>query len=154
MGGAQLGQPVATPAAQTLEAELNRTAALGLDEMRALWREMTQRNAPKALSRDLLARMIAYRVQEQRLGKLGRETRKLLDRLAKGGAEPVRHLKVGTVMVREHQGTLHEVMVGVPVVNFIRLAYCRESRDELPHAGRAQAYLVGAQWAVAISSVA
>ena len=51
------------------------------------------------------------RVQEQRLGKLGREMRKLLDRLAKGGAEPVRHLKVGTVMVREHQGTLHEVMV-------------------------------------------
>ena len=55
--------------------------------------------------------MIAYRVQEQRLGKLGRETRKLLDRLAKGGAEPVRHLKVGTVIVREHQGALHEVMV-------------------------------------------
>ena len=42
----------------------------------------------------------------------------------------------------------------VPIVNFIRLAYCRESRDELPHAGRAQAYLVGAHWAVAISSVA
>ncbi len=96
---------------QTLEAELDRIAALGLDEVRALWREMTQQNAPKALSRDLLARMIAYRVQEQRLGKLGRETRKLLDRLARGGAEPVRHLKVGTVMVREHQGTLHEVMV-------------------------------------------
>ena len=37
--------------------------------------------------------------------------RKLLDRLAQGGAEPLRHLKVGTVMVREHQGTLHEVMV-------------------------------------------
>jgi hypothetical protein len=82
---------------QTLEAELDGIAALGLDEVRALWREMTQQNAPKALSRDLLARMIAYRVQEQRLGKLGRETRKLLDRLAKGGAEPVRHLKVGTV---------------------------------------------------------
>ena len=102
---------VATPAAQTLDAELDRIAALGLDEVRALWREMTQQNAPKALSRRLLARMIAYRVQEQRLGKLGREPRKLLDRLAKGGADPVRHLKVGTVMVREHQGTLHEVMV-------------------------------------------
>ena len=37
--------------------------------------------------------------------------RKLLERLAKGGPEPVRHLKVGTVMVREHQGMLHEVMV-------------------------------------------
>jgi hypothetical protein len=108
MGESQSRQPVATPAAHTLEAELDRIAALSLDEVRALWREMTQQNAPKALSRDLLARMIAYRVQEQRLGKLGRETRKLLDRLAKGGAEPVRHM---TVMVREHQGTLHEVMV-------------------------------------------
>ena len=73
--------------------------------------EMPEQNAPKALSRGLLARMIAYRVQEERLGKLGREMRKLLDRSAKGGGEPVRHLKVGTVMVREHQGTLHEVMV-------------------------------------------
>jgi len=111
MGEARSRQPVATPAAETLEAELARIASLSLNEVRTLWREMTQRNAPKALSRDLLARMIAYRVQEQRLGKLSRETRKLLDRLAKGGAEPVRHLKVGTVMVREHQGTLHEVMV-------------------------------------------
>jgi len=111
MDEAQSRQSVATPAAQTLEVELARIAALGLHEVRALWREMTQQNAPKALSRDLLARMIAYRVQEQRLGKLGREMRKLLDRLARGGAEPPRHLKVGTVMVREHQGTLHEVMV-------------------------------------------
>jgi Protein of unknown function (DUF2924) len=39
------------------------------------------------------------------------ETGKLLDRLARGEAEPVRHLKVGTVMMREHQGVLHEVMV-------------------------------------------
>jgi Protein of unknown function (DUF2924) len=92
MGESQSRQPVATPAAHTLEAELDRIAALSLDEVRALWREMTQQNAPKALSRDLLARMIAYRVQEQRLGKLGRETRKLLDRLAKGGAEPVRQV--------------------------------------------------------------
>ena len=111
MGEVQSRQPAATPAAQTLEAELDRIAALGLDEVRALWREMTQQNAPKALARDLLARVIAYRVQEQRLGKLSREMRKLLDRLARGGAEPPRHLKVGTVMVREHQGTLHEVMV-------------------------------------------
>src|SRR5580704_6391799 len=111
MDEAQSRQSVSTPATQTLEAELDRIAALGLDEARTLWREMTQQNAPKALSGDLLARMIAYRVQEERLGKLDREMRKLLDRLAKGGAEPVRHLKVGTVMVREHQGTLHEVMV-------------------------------------------
>jgi hypothetical protein len=111
MAEARPRQPVATPAAETLTAELDRIRALSLDEVRTLWREMTQLNAPKVLSRDLLARMIAYRIQEQRLGKLDREMRKLLDRLAKGGAEPVRHLKVGTVIVREHQGTLHEVMV-------------------------------------------
>jgi hypothetical protein len=111
MGGAPSRQPVATPAAQTLEAKLVHIAALDLDEARTLWREMTQQNAPRALSRDLLARMIAYRIQEQRLGKLGRAMRKLLDQLARGGGEPLRHLKVGTVMVREHQGALHEVMV-------------------------------------------
>jgi hypothetical protein len=31
-----------------------------------------------------------------------------IDRL---NGEPVRHLKVGTVLVREHQGTLHQVIV-------------------------------------------
>jgi hypothetical protein len=104
-------QPVGGPAVGALEAELARIGALGFDELRALWRAMTEQNPPKALSRDLLARMIAYRIQEQALGKLSRETRKLLDRLAQGDAEPVRHLKVGTVMIREHQGALHEVMV-------------------------------------------
>jgi hypothetical protein len=97
--------------AAAMEAELARIGGLCLDELRALWRAMTQQNAPKALTRDLVARLIAYRIQEQALGKLSRETGKLLDRLAQGEAEPVRHLKVGTVMVREHQGTLHEVMV-------------------------------------------
>ena len=104
-------RPAEAPAAETLEAELERIAALGLDDLRSLWLRMNQKNAPRAFSRDLLARIIASRVQEQRLGKLGRELRQRLDRLAKGGGEPVRHLKVGTVMVREHKGTLHEVMV-------------------------------------------
>ncbi len=100
-----------TPAAETLEAELERIAALGLDDLRSLWLRMTQKSARRVFSRDLLERMIAYRVQEQQLGKLGREMRQCLDRLAKCSGEPVRHLKVGTVMVREHKGTLHEVMV-------------------------------------------
>jgi hypothetical protein len=72
---------------------------------------MTERNAPKIVSRDLLGRMIAHLIQEQALGRLSRETRKLLDRLAQGDDEPVRHLKIGTVLVREHQGTVHQVIV-------------------------------------------
>jgi hypothetical protein len=111
MNVAQPRRRAAAPAAETLEAELDRIAALDLDELRSLWLKMTGQGAPRALSRALLARMIAHRVQEQRLGKLGRELRQRLDGLARGGAEPVRHLKVGTVMVREHQGVTHEVMV-------------------------------------------
>jgi hypothetical protein len=111
MNEALLRRRAATPAAEALGAQLERIAALGLDELRSLWLKMTGRGAPRGLSRDLIARMIAHRVQEQRLGKLGREMRQRLDSLARGGAEPVRHLKVGTVIVREHQGALHEVMV-------------------------------------------
>jgi Protein of unknown function (DUF2924) len=107
---AQWRWPAGAPAAESLASQLERIGALGLDDLRSLWLKMTQKSAP-AFSRDLLARMIAYRVQEQQLGKLGREMRQRLDRLAKGSAEPVRHLKVGTVMVREHKGTLHEVTV-------------------------------------------
>jgi Protein of unknown function (DUF2924) len=111
MSNAQSRRRAAAPAAETLEAELERIAALGLDDLRSLWLKMTGQRAPRAPSRDLIARMIAHRVQEHRLGKLGREMRQRLDGLARGGAEPVRHLKVGTVMVREHQGQTHEVMV-------------------------------------------
>ena len=95
--------PTEVPSADDLEAELSNIRALSLDELRAYWRKMTERNAPKIVSRDLLARMIAHRIQEQALGGLSRETRKLLDRLAKGDGEPVRHLKIGTALVREHQ---------------------------------------------------
>ena len=104
-------QPAATPAAESLETELARIRGLGVDQLRPLWRSMTRQSAPSVLSRDLLARMIVYRIQEQRLGKLGRETRKLLDRLARDKPEPVRHLKIGTVVMREYKGVLHEVMV-------------------------------------------
>jgi hypothetical protein len=111
MNKARSRRQAETPATETLEAELDRIAALGLDDLRALWLKMTGQVAPRVLSRNLLARMLAYHVQEQRLGRLGREMRQRLDGLARGSGEPVRHLKVGTVMVREHQGTLHEVMV-------------------------------------------
>src|SRR5260370_4700266 len=59
-----------TLAAETLETELAHIAALSLDDLRALWLKMTGQGAPRALSRELVARMIAHRIQEQRLGKL------------------------------------------------------------------------------------
>jgi hypothetical protein len=111
MNFAQSRRRATTSPAEMLEAELDRIAAFGLDELRALWLRMTGQGAPKVLSGALLARMIAHRVQKQQLGKLSGEMRQRLDVLARGGGGPVRHLKVGTVTVREHQGVTHEVIV-------------------------------------------
>src|SRR5260370_13882445 len=96
-----------TLAAETLETELAHIAALSLDDLRALWLKMTGQGAPRALSRELVARMIAHRIQEQLLGKLGREMRHPLDRLARGGAAPARHLKVGTLTLLTHPVGIH-----------------------------------------------
>ena len=96
---------------QELRSELAAIAALDLAGLRARWRGMTRAHAPAAFSRDLLARMIAHRVQEERLGKLDRESERLLNALAVGKSAPARRLKVGTALVREHGGVMHEVMV-------------------------------------------
>jgi hypothetical protein len=41
-------------------------------------------NLPPGLMKDIMARMIAYRIQEEAFGGLDRETLKLLVRLARG----------------------------------------------------------------------
>jgi hypothetical protein len=68
---------------------------------------------PKGLTKDILGRMIAYRIQEEAFGGLDRDTLKLLDRLAQGQkpSELNRRLKPGTVLVREYEGTRHTVTV-------------------------------------------
>jgi Protein of unknown function (DUF2924) len=50
-------------------------------------------------------------VGEERLGGLASHLRKVLASISKKGAEPVRRVKAGSVIVREYQGKLHEVMV-------------------------------------------
>src|ERR1700680_4351921 len=52
-----------TLAAETLETELAQIAALSLDDLRSLLLKMTGQGARRALSRDLIARMIAHRIQ-------------------------------------------------------------------------------------------
>jgi hypothetical protein len=105
-------QPATSPAASDLPARLAELATLDPDALRLLWRKTVQRPLPVALTRDMQLRMIAYRLQEQQFGGLTPEHRKLLDRLAQGGtADDVRRLKLGTVLVREYQGVVHEVSV-------------------------------------------
>src|SRR5580658_7322753 len=96
-----------------IEAEVNQVRSLGIDALRRRWRAMFGAVPPKGLTKDIIARMIAYRIQEEAFGGLDRETVKLLDRLARGEKpnELNRRLKAGTILVREYQGERHTVTV-------------------------------------------
>src|SRR6201987_829177 len=97
-----------------VEAEVNRIGSLGIAALRARWHLMFGAPPPAGLTKDIIKRRIAHRIQERAFGGLGRETKKLLDRLARGGktrAELNRRLKPGAVLVREYQGTRHTVTV-------------------------------------------
>ena len=52
-----------------------------------------------------------HRVQERCLGGLDRKLAATLDRLADGSATVPARLKIGSVLVREHGGVVHQVMV-------------------------------------------
>ena len=102
-----------TQNAAAIEAGIGHIRALGIEALRKRWRLMSGATPPKGLTKDLIARMIAYRVQCEAFGGLDRETVKLLNRLARGGKPQGlnRRLKTGTVLVREYQGERHTVTV-------------------------------------------
>ncbi len=99
--------------AAAIEAGVGQVRSLGIDALRQRWRLMFGAAAPKGLTKDVIGRVIAYRIQEEALGGLDRETVKLLDRLARGRTPDglIRRLKAGTVLVREYQGERHTVTV-------------------------------------------
>jgi Protein of unknown function (DUF2924) len=94
-----------------IEAEIARIRSLALDALQRRWRVIFGRTPPAALSKDLLGRMIACRLQEQAFGGLDRESLSFLDGLARHGGSPRRQLKPGTVLVRDYQGQRHTVTV-------------------------------------------
>jgi Protein of unknown function (DUF2924) len=95
----------------SLEEELACLATLGIEGLRTFWASRFSDELPPALSRDLLGRLIAWRIQAGRLGGLDIATSKLLTRFAKGHVEPARRLSIGVVLVREYRGVSHEVVV-------------------------------------------
>jgi hypothetical protein len=94
-----------------MEAEIARLRSLALDALRRHWRVVFGRTPPADLSKDLLGRMIAWRMQEQAFGGLDRESLRFLEGLARHGGSPRRRLKPGTVLVRDYQGQRHTVTV-------------------------------------------
>jgi hypothetical protein len=94
-----------------IEAEIAHLRSLALDALRRHWRVIFGRTPPADLSKDLLGRMIAYRLQERAFGGLDRESLRFLHGLARHGGSPRRRLKPGTVLVRDYQGQRHTVTV-------------------------------------------
>ena len=120
-----------------LEAVLVELERLSLDDLRLRWRNHWGRLAPAHLSRGLLLRVMAYRLQAEAFGDLDRKTIRMLARLANdpankstanGSATPGPDetaeskvscrsayepliLKSGALLIREWRGRLERVAV-------------------------------------------
>jgi hypothetical protein len=112
----------AMPNRTSLDNEIARMRGLDLGELRARWHTEFRRRAPPHLPRHLLFRILAYRLQADRLGELDADSRRLLDRMGSGSSEginwlvtnlnrPRTELRPGTLLTREWDGHLQRVMV-------------------------------------------
>jgi hypothetical protein len=120
-----------------IDANFAALEGLGVEELRLQWRNRWGRLAPAHLSRALLFRLMAYRIQADAFGDLDRQTAKMLDRLAAKeiedrasvetkaaeasnpsipspsktrGSESPLVLKPGALLTREWQGRIERVM--------------------------------------------
>src|SRR5262249_20036830 len=112
----------AVPDGEALENEIARLRGLDLEELQARWHTAFRRRAPPHLPRHLLFRILAYRLQVDRLGELDADSRRLLDRIGPGTSDETdrlaadlnrsrTELKPGTLLTREGAGHLQRGMV-------------------------------------------
>ena len=114
---APIGQAANRRNAVSKEA-LSRLPTLDIGELRQQWRGLYKTQAPRHLSRELLVRAVAHRMQELALGGLRPEPRRQLHRIAQQfkqtGEATIRarpQLKPGTRLMREWQGRTYDVLV-------------------------------------------
>jgi Protein of unknown function (DUF2924) len=95
-----------------------RLPTLNIGELREQWHGLYKTQALPNLSRELLVRAVAYRMQELARGGLRPEPRRQLLRIAQQfkqtGEATIRarpELKPGTRLIREWQGRTYEVLV-------------------------------------------
>jgi hypothetical protein len=87
-------------------------------DLRVAWRELHRTGPPQGLSRDLLIRALAHRLQEQAHGATSRAQRRRLQMLARefekgsGSSDSGIVLRTGTTLVRQWRGHTHTVLVG------------------------------------------
>jgi Protein of unknown function (DUF2924) len=112
----------AVPDRGSLDNEIARLRDLDVGELRARWHTVFRRRAPPHLPRHLLFRILAYRLQADQLGDLDADTRRVLGRMGMETADGIGRLvadlnrsrtglKPGTLLTREWDGHLQQVMV-------------------------------------------
>jgi hypothetical protein len=106
--------PHSAPDSGQIAQEIARISGLDLAAVRALRRATIKKEPPGALTRDLLVRQLAWRIQEKTFGGHDAATLRLLDTYGRQDADKVvlfRRLKPGTSVVREYQGIRHIVTI-------------------------------------------
>jgi len=98
--------------------ELRDLAGFDTDVLRQRWAELYGMIPAPRISRDVLIRGVAHRIQENARGgpskALCRQLKRLANALREGGTVPASHdqsFKLGTRLVREWKGKVHEVVV-------------------------------------------
>jgi hypothetical protein len=106
----------ASPSALVREIEQLQEATS--TNLKQRWWALYGTAAPRRISRDLLIRALAYRIQEKALGGLKPSTRRLLIKVAADASArrpievaPEPSIKPGTVLLREWHGKQHQVIV-------------------------------------------
>jgi len=106
------------PPPNDLRLQLATLADLDAPALKKLWQRCHGRGLPPTLSRDLIIRMTAHKLQEKALGGLTgavkRKLKLLSDKMAAGtlnGGSGLISLKPGTKLVRSWHGRTYEVSV-------------------------------------------
>ena len=110
----------ALPDVSTLDVEIARLRDLDVASLQARLHNVFRRRPSPHLPRHLLFRVLAYRLQAERLGDLDVESRRLLDgagppedagKRAVDPNRPTAELRPGTMLAREWNGRMHRVAV-------------------------------------------
>jgi len=121
IGGSFRGEDLAAGSqgeGSDIETRIIALEALTTADLQIEWRRLYRATPPTRLSRDLLIRGVAYRVQEQAHGGLSLGIKRRLHSLSEGSdqrdgsaAAPAITMKPGTKLVREWHGHAHMVSV-------------------------------------------
>ena len=136
------------PDRNTLDIEVAQLRDLDVRDLRARWHTVFRQKPPPHLPRHLLFRVLAYRLQTDRLGDLDADSKRLLDRSgspenagkrAVDLSRRVAEIKAGTVLGREWNGRMQRVAVladgfawnGMSYPSLSKVAFACPSSDNL-----------------------